>query len=53
MDDTTSNIEISNPMFGGDDFDYDVGRATPEVLSLGQTFAIDVEDKVSLSCTCS
>lgn len=43
MDDNTANVEITNPMFGGDDFDDDI--APHDGLS-NQPFAIDVDDKV-------
>lgn len=43
MDDISENVEINNPMFGGDDFD----DAGPDDLSNGQPFGIvDGEDKV-------
>lgn len=46
MDDNSANVEITNPMFGGDDFDDDL--VALDGLS-SQPFAIDVDDKVWLS----
>lgn len=44
MDEATANVEIANPMYGGDDFEEETAAA--ENLNT-QTFALDVDDKVS------
>ncbi|CAG2171362.1 unnamed protein product [Oppiella nova] len=41
MQESGANVEISNPMFGGDDFDDDLSPSH----ALSRTFALEVNDK--------
>lgn len=42
MQETTANVEISNPMYGSDDFDDDVSPTH----ALSRSFTLEVNEKV-------
>jgi hypothetical protein len=43
MEETAANVEISNPMFGGEDFDDD---SSPSDALSNRSFSIEVNEKV-------
>jgi hypothetical protein len=42
MEESAANVEISNPMFGGEDFDDDSSPSD----ALSRSFSIEVNEKV-------